>query len=63
MERVIAMLVRRDISFLGSPARELFYQVAVTVVSLRRCVFIMNSIFLGAVGEADNKSIMPCCGF
>lgn len=44
-ERVIAMLVRKDIWFLVSPGRVLFCQVAVTVVSLSGCVVIMNSIF------------------
>lgn len=57
------MLVRKDIWFLISPGRVLFCHVAVTVVSLSGCVVIMNSVFPGAVGEADNKSIMPCCGF
>lgn len=55
------MLVRKDISFLISIGR-VFCQVAVAVVFLSS-VFVMNSVFPGTAGEADNKSIMPCCRF
>lgn len=30
---------------------------------LKWCVVVMNSVFPGTAGEADNKPIMPCSGF